>query len=245
MTRCGAARRFGAMGADPIGRARAALAPSGLILRGGLNFAPGEARPQGPGGAPAGAVVLVGNAGAAYWRHFSRWRAGQPAALANPLDTWSRVVIGEAAAAAGARVAMPNDRPFLPFQQWAMRAEGLRPSPLGLLIHPRYGLWHAFRGALLFAAALPEDDLHALNQAAREAIHPCDLCIGKPCLNSCPVSAYTVEGFAYEACLAHVRSGEGVGCRTGCLARNACPHGSEWRYPADVQAFHQRAFAGL
>lgn len=226
------------MSADLIERARAALAPSGLILRGGLNFAPGEERPVGPGGAPARAVVLVGNAGAGYWRHFSCWRAGQAASVANPLDTWSRMVIARAAAVASARVAMPNDLPYLPFQQWAMRAEGLRPSPLGLLIHPRFGLWHAFRGALLLDVEIPVE-------AVGEVNHPCDLCAGKPCLNTCPVSAYSVDGFAYQACLAHVRGGEGAACRTGCLARNACPHGAEWRYPAAVQAFHQRAFAGI
>lgn len=226
------------MGADLIERAAAALAPSGLIPRGGLNFAPDEERPAGPGGAPARAVILVGNAGAAYWRHFSRWRAAEGASIANPLDTWSRMVIEETADAVGARVAMPNDRPFLPFQQWAMRAEGLKPSPLGLLIHPRFGLWHAFRGALLLDVEIPI-------QAVAEVNHPCDLCVGKPCLNTCPVSAYSVEGFAYEACLAHVRGGEGAACRTGCLARNACPHGAEWRYPAEVQAFNQRAFAGI
>ena len=226
------------MGADPIERVRAALAPSGLIARGGLNFATDEERPEGPGGAPARAVVLVGNAGAAYWRHFSRWRAGQAASLANPLDTWSRMVIARAAGAVGARVAMPNDRPYLPFQQWAMRAEGLKPSPLGLLIHPRFGLWHAFRGALLLDVEIPI-------QAVGEVNHPCDLCLGKPCLNACPVSAYSAQGFAHEACLAHVRGGEGAVCRVRCLARNACPQGREWRYPAEVQAFHQRAFAGI
>ena len=216
-------------------RAAAALAPSGLILRGALNFSADEERPAGPGGAPARAVLLIGNGGAGYWPAFARWRAAQPADTKNPLDTWSRLVIAKAARATGGRVVMPNDRPYAPFQQWAMRAEGLRPSPLGLLIHPRYGLWHAFRGALLFDVEIPI-------QGAAEAIHLCDLCVGKPCLNSCPVSAYSQAGFAYEACVSHVRGGA---CRSGCLARNACPQGAEWRYPAEVQAFHQRAFAGF
>ena len=227
------------MSADLATRAAAALAPSGLILRGGLNFAEGEDRPPGPDGRPARAVLLVGNGGAAYWSQFSRWRAGQPASIPNPLDTWSRAAIRVAADAVGARVVMPNDRPFQPFQQWAMRAEGLKPSPLGLLIHPRFGLWHAFRGALLL-------DVEIEIQAVAEAIHLCDLCVGKPCLNGCPAGAHTGAGFAYQACLSHVRGNEGAACRAGgCLARNACPEGAEWRYPAKVQAFHQRAFAGL
>lgn len=217
---------------DAIAQIAGALGAHGLVLRGGFNFRDDEE-------APARAVLLVGNAGAAYWRHFERWWRSQPAGTANPLDTWSRMVIGMAADTAGARVLMPNDKPFAPFQQWARRAEGLRQSPLGLLIHPRYGLWHAYRGALLFdrelALPLPE-----------EPIHPCDACIGKPCLNSCPVGACTAAGFAYQACLAHVRGPDGAVCRDdGCIARNACPVGTAYRYPATVQAFHQKAFARL
>ena len=232
------------MEADLPDRVSAALAPGGLVLRGGLNFAEGEARPLGPGGAPARSVLLVGNAGAGYWPIFARWRDRQAVPVPDPLDAWSREVIGVAADAVGARVAMPNDRPFAPFQQWAMRAEGLRPSPLGLLMHPRFGLWHAFRGALLLDRGIPPEMLRELNGTGQP--HPCDLCTGKPCLKTCPVRAYTDKGFAYEACISHVRGRDGATCRDdGCMARNACPQGAEWRYPAEVQAFHQRAFARL
>jgi hypothetical protein len=217
----------------------ARLRESGLILRGGLHFARGEDRPSGPGGERAGSVMLVGNAGADYWRHFNCWRARQPADLADPLDCWSREVIGAVAQKAGARVLMPNDRPFAPFQQWAMRAEGLKPSPLGLLIHPRYGLWHAFRGALLFDEEIALPDVERSN-------HPCAVCDGKPCLKACPVGAQSEAGFAYAACVSHVRGADGQTCREGgCIARNACPVGERYRYPAPVQAFHQKAFAGF
>ncbi|TIT26469.1 MAG: hypothetical protein E5W86_12310, partial [Mesorhizobium sp.] len=160
-------------------------------------------------------------------------------AFANALDTWARAVIGSVAEEFGARAVSPSDRPYLPFQQWAMRAEGLRPSPLGILMHPRYGLWHAYRGALLFeqAIAIPKPDA---------ALHLCDACVEKPCLKSCPVDAYAADGFTHQACLAHVRGADGASCRSGgCLDRNACPYGSDSRYPADVQAFHMASFAGL
>lgn len=217
----------------------AALAAHGLILRGGFDFSPGEAAPPGPSGEPARAVLLVGNAGAAHWPHFSRWRETQRPDQSDPLDAWSRMVIGAVAERVGARLLMPNDRPYAPFQQWAIRAEGTRPSPLGILIHPEYGLWHAYRGALLF-------DVETLIQAPRASIHPCDACAGKPCLKPCPAGAFDGAGFGYRACLSHVRGAEGESCRSlGCLARNACPEGAAYRYPAAVQAFHQRAFAGL
>ena len=181
--------------------------------------------------------MLVGQAGAAPWPHFLRWREQQPPTIANPFDSWSRQVIGAVAEAFGARAVSPSDKPYLPFQQWAMRAEGLKPSPLGILMHPLYGLWHAYRGALLF-----EEEI-ALPQQG-EAIHLCDACVAKPCLKSCPVDAYSRDGFAYQACLAHVRGANGEPCRSGgCLDRNACPYGMEYRYPPDIQAFHMASFA--
>lgn len=215
----------------------AALARDGLIPRGGFSFADGEEATPGLSGAAARSVLLVGQAGAAPWPHFLRWRENQPQAIANPLDTWSRAVIGAVAEKFGARAVSPSDRPYLPFQQWAMRAERLKPSPLGILMHPKYGLWHAYRGALLF-----EDEIAV--QASETVVHLCDTCAEKPCMKSCPVNAYSLEGFAYQACLTHVRGRNGEACRTGgCLDRNACPYGTAYRHPADVQAFHMAAFA--
>jgi ferredoxin len=212
------------------------LARQGLILRGGFSFSPDVDAPSSAGGAPAKSVLLVGQAGDAPWPHFLRWRQSQPQDLADPLDTWSRHVIGEVAVGFGARAVSPSDRPWLPFQQWAMRAEGLRPSPLGILMHPEYGLWHAYRGALLF-------DVEISIQAPREVIHLCDACVGKACLKSCPVDAYSASGFAYQACRDHVRGPSGAPCRDGgCLDRNACPYGTSYRYAPQAQAFHMAAF---
>ena len=225
--------------AGSVDRIASALLANGLIRRGGFNFAPGETPPLGPSGAPAKAVLLVGQAGAAPWPHFMRWREKHSRTIANPLDTWSREVIRAVAETFGARAVSPSDRPYLPFQQWAMRAEGLKPSPLGILMHPQYGLWHAYRGALLFEQELPL-------QAVETPLHLCDACVEKPCLKSCPVDAYSEQGFAYQSCLAHVRGANGGPCRSGgCLDRNACPYGTAYRYPLEIQAFHMAAFAGL
>jgi len=217
----------------------AELAGQGFVLRGGFMFSPDEAAPMGPAGARARSVLLVGQAGAGPWPHFQRWRSGQPAGLSDPYDRFSQSVLAMVAARHGARAVSPSDRPYLPFQQWAMRAEGLRPSPLGILMHPEYGLWHAYRGALLFATDLELP-------ASREAVHLCDACLGKPCLNACPVDAHTLTGFSHLDCLAHVHAAAGQACREGgCGDRNACPEGAAYRYPAAVQAFHMAAFAGL
>ena len=152
----------------------AALGENGLILRGGIIF-DDDSAPAGPSGLPARSMLLVGHAGAAPWPHFLRWRETQPAGLSDPLDTWSRLVIGAVAVKAAARAVSPSDRPYLPFQQWAMRAEGLKVSPLGILMHPEFGLWHAYRGALLF------DDEVPISQSEKP-IHLCDLCDRKTLL---------------------------------------------------------------
>ncbi|MER8729563.1 hypothetical protein NKH28_06930 [Mesorhizobium sp. M1227] len=217
----------------------AALSAHGLMLRGGFDFAGGEETPSGLSGAAARSVLLVGQAGAAPWPHFLRWLERQSQPIDDPLDRWSREVIGAVAERFGARAVSPSDRPYLPFQQWAMRAEGLKPSPLGILMHPKYGLWHAYRGALLFENEIALQEPH-------DVIHLCDTCLEKPCLKSCPVEAYSANGFAHETCLAHVLGQNGAPCRTGgCLDRNACPYGTDYRYPSEVQAFHMAAFARL
>ncbi|MGE0279747.1 MAG: hypothetical protein AB7P20_03920 [Rhizobiaceae bacterium] len=223
---------------DVLAKLGKALAVHGLVLRGGFDFSPDDHIPTTETGKPARSVLLIGNAGGAFWPHFKRWCQDQPVDLKNPLDTWSRETMERAATGQGVTFVSPSDKPFMPFQQWAMRAERLRPSPLGILMHPQWGLWHAYRGALLFDSrlGLPEPRLTE---------HLCDACVAKPCLTACPVEAYTAIRFDHAGCLGHVR-GQGSRCRDqGCLDRNACPYGTEHRYPAEMQAFIMRAYAGV
>ena len=202
-----------------------ALAPHGLIPLGAARH---EGKP----------LILIGHAGSSFWPHFSAWRETQPETLANPLDAWSESVIGPIAETLGGEALFPWQKPHHPFQQWAMAATGMKPSPLGILIHPVYGLWHAFRGAILF-------DADVLIQAPEILNHPCDTCAGKPCLSACPVSAFSSDGYDVAACRAHLVGGAGNECMEGgCLARRACPVGREFMYDDAQMAFHMRAFAG-
>ncbi len=217
-----------------------ALALHGLRLRGGFAFATGEDAPAGLGANPARSVLLVGHAGGEMWPHFTTWLATQTEGLVNPLDTWSKAIIGAVAQSFDARPVFPSDPPYMPFQKWAMRAEGISASPLGILMHPEFGLWHAYRGALLFDLQL------LIPEPVQKVSHACDACAEKPCLSTCPVTAYSTAVFAVEGCRSHVRSDTGHVCReAGCMTRNACPVGVTYRYSTEQQAFHQRAFARL
>lgn len=218
---------------DKIAMIRAAFAPHGIFVRGIVPF--GDDGPEMAGGR-ARSVVLLGNIGGSIWHPFSQWRRCHPDA-ADPLDAWSMEVIRPVAEAAGGTAWFPSERPWQPFQQWAMRAEGLRPSPLGILIHPDYGLWHGYRGALGFLEAIDHPAV-----AARP--HPCETCLDKPCLASCPAGAVTIDRFDVPACRTYLAGeGESTCMQAGCLARNACPVGAEHRYPAGQLRFHMAALS--
>ena len=112
----------------------------------------------------------------------------------------------------------------------------MHPSPIGLLIHPHWGLWHAYRGALVFERRI---ELPAIEPKAS----PCEACAAKPCLSACPVHAFSGGSYDLDACVSHVRSAAGVACREGgCLARRACPVGDEFRYLPAQARFHTEAF---
>lgn len=207
-----------------LARLASLLSPHGLLTRGTTTH-------------DGQTVFLIGHGGSSIWRHFSAWLANQNTAPENPLDTWSRQIITAAATEIGGRAVFPSDKPYLPFQQWAMQAEGLRPSPLGILIHPVYGLWHAWRGAII----LPDDKLI---QPLEKLSHPCDTCVEKPCLSACPVSAFSDGGYDVAACRTHLQTDAGQTCMTcGCQARLACPVGREYAYEPEQMRFHMRAFA--
>lgn len=209
------------------------LAPSGMFVRGGFLVEEGEAIPVLPGGRPTATVLLVGNAGTAMWEAFER---DGDRTLRHPLDSWLRPRIEDAAAAVDAHPLFPNDGPpFIPVQDWAMRAEPVYRSPLGILIHPDFGLWHVYRAVLLLAEVV---DL----PARREAPSPCESCEKKPCLTVCPADAFLPDSFDAPACAAHVESDAGTACRDrGCLARRACPVGRDRLYGPAQQAFHTAA----
>lgn len=215
-----------------------ALDAYGLRVRGGFPVDAADGVPAASDGG-AGALLLVGNAGSAMWPAFAaapEARDGRP----DPLDRWSRR-IGEALAARfAARALFPfGGPPHHPFQRWAARAEPLHASPLGLLIHPQYGLWHAYRFALWFAD-VPAD----LPVPGRpEAGSPCAACVARPCLLACPVGAFDGQGYDVARCTALLRAQPDAPCNTaGCAARRACPHGAAHRYLPEHARFHMRAF---
>ena len=87
-----------AAAADILREFASALAPHGLISRGGFHPEPGEPELDG-----AATVLLAGNAGSAMWRAFAPYSDGEP----DPLNRWTRRVVEPIAENFGARAAYP------------------------------------------------------------------------------------------------------------------------------------------
>jgi hypothetical protein len=213
-----------------VSQLSALLGAHGLEPRGWFAIEAGDI-PAGSTMVTAGSAgLLIGNHGPAMWDAFSRspeYADGAP----HPMDRWTRRIVEAALPQLGrpAIALFPFGGEVWPFQRFARRAMGLQSSPLGLLIHPQYGLWHALRAAIIFPSLASVTPVHA-------GKHPCDDCADKPCLNTCPVGAFSGDGFAVAACRAWLATSTagpdrmGPDCMGhGCAARNACPVGREWR----------------
>jgi hypothetical protein len=210
------------------------LAGTGLIVRGAFHPVPDDGVRALADGRAAKTAVLVGNAGKAMWESFRR--DVPEIAGKDPLDSWVDAHLERAAAALGTEIVFATRKPWPPIQRWALRAGGVHRSPIGILIHPEYGLWHVYRGALLFAEKLD------LASAPVSTQSPCDTCAKKPCLTACPADAFEPDGFDMHACVGHVESAKGRACASGgCLARRACPVGRAHAYVAEEGAFHMAA----
>jgi len=214
----------------------AEVAAQGLACRGGFQPAPDEDIPRAPDGAPALTVVLLGFTGA---HHFERFAASAELAdgAPHPLDRWSRRLIDALARRHGASALYPfGGPPWLPFQRWAQRAEPVYVSPINLLIHPVYGLWHAYRGALAFAERLELPPRTATPS-------PCASCAAKPCLHTCPVAALGPAGLDVARCHDYLEHNSQAACYdVACQARASCPVGAEHRYGPTQARFHLQAF---
>ena len=177
-----------------------------------------------------GSLVLVGPDEPAFWPIFSaspEFKDGMP----DPLDRWSKRMLGPIAAAAGGIAYFPSDGPpFRPFYTWALRSGRMWASPIGFLVHDTAGLWASFRGAVWVPEVL----------APVSAEQPCLAC-DAPCTSACPAEALR-DGYDVTACKSHINGPDTVDCTgSGCAARRACPVGQGNRLRAQAR-FHMEAF---
>jgi epoxyqueuosine reductase len=205
--------------------ARAAAA-QGLFLSGQAPILPEDGMAPG-----LSTAILLSPDEPGFWPLFTasaEYGDGRPDAL----DRWSRRVIGRIACDLGAKAVFPfGGPPWRPFTRWATRSGRAHVSPVGLLVHDVAGLFISYRGAILLAEDLPP----------APAANPCTGCAA-PCLQACPVGAFSAQGYDVPACHAFLDGRDGAECMGGgCKVRRACPVGQA-RRPAAQSAFHMKAF---
>lgn len=188
-------------------------------------------------------VVLLGNAGPMWWQVFSASPESSDG-QAHPMDRVSKRLGDTLAAKWQCTVVYPSDGPpYPPFLAWAQASGQAYPSKLGPMIHHRFGLWHAYRAALVFdgQGKLKVSDEESPEGKASEG-HPCQSCADQPCLNTCPVNAIGLGRYDIPACLGHLNDQPSDCLAQGCAARRACPVGHDFYYSTDQAEFHMRAF---
>lgn len=206
-----------------------AVQDAGLIVMGALH----------PRVVPAkqldgGTLILLGTA-AAFWPVLKRseeWQDQRP----DPVDRWSRRVVGGMAQELGAQAHFPfGGPPYAPFIDWALKSGRTFSSPVGALVHDTVGMMISFRGALHFEHEFP------IPKPAAQS--PCTTCPA-PCTTACPVGALNAEAFYnVDACHGHLSTPDGQSCMTGgCAARLACPLSAGAGRLAEQSAHHMKAF---
>ena len=75
------------------------------------------------------------------------------------------------------------------------------PSPIGLYVHARAGLWISYRGAVALPGRL---------ELPQPSAPPCPACAGHPCASACPVGALST-GAPYDVarCQSYLRTEAG------------------------------------
>ena len=213
----------------PPGSPMSALAEAGLVLQGVIPVVDLDAdiraaiRTAGTDPDAFESLVLLGQAGRTLWDRRVRHHLD----AADPFDDTVRAMVAEWFRSehpdARWEVVYPGDA-LLPLGRLAADVGWGEPSPLGLTIHERFGLWVAHRIVFLTDLELAAGD------GSAGAGRPCEACRDRPCVPACPVDAVSFRaGFDVETCARH-RVAPGTECAFQCLARNACPVGSEHRY---------------
>lgn len=183
-------------------------------------------------------LLLIGHGGPTLWRQL---QANSPAAT-DPVDSYSIATthqfIDRYLAGAASLILYPsNDQYLLPLSELGQLAGWSQPTPLGLGIHPSFGVWFAYRVALLTTAVLPTNaPVDPTGQP-----HACLSCTHKPCISACPAQAVQPDGFDIFAC-SRYRLQPKSACADRCLARMACPMAPEQRYTlAQIQYHYQHS----
>lgn len=190
-------------------------------------------------------LVLIAHGGRKLWQRFNQ----EAGVGENPLDqmcvdAWQSVMSGEDFRRVEYEILYPTSEPLascgVSLAELGSLAGWQQKSPLGIGIHPEFGLWSAIRLLVLVDgdSVWPDDND---GSEAQKSPSICDSCVDRPCLSSCPAGATDFQEFDVPACIAF-RQTDASPCEQTCLSRLACPVAKEHSY-SKVQLNYHYAYS--
>ena len=177
-------------------------------------------------------LILLGNGGSRFWESMQHHRT-RSLQDDNPVDNFFiRSVENAFDADPDYRIIYPGNH-LLPLQGLGKLAGWHNDSPLGLGIHPVFGLWFAYRGIILSNT----DFIPAADDFDTQFESPCAACQNKPCINACPAAAVTRSGLKIKPC-SNYRLESDSRCQSRCISRLVCPIGRDYRYLEEQMTYH-------
>jgi epoxyqueuosine reductase len=177
-------------------------------------------------------LILIGHAGTAFWRSLNE-RVAEPADQAHPVDTFTVAVAEQFFQTEHPAVSWEIVYPgayTVSLQEVGKLAGWHHASPFMVGVNAHFGSWFAYRALVLANTALPVT-------ATVVSESPCVTCEATPCISACPARALDDGKFHLEKCLGYRQQADSQ-CKNTCLARRACPVGSEHRYSDEQMHYH-------
>jgi len=166
-------------------------------------------------------LILIGHGGKALWESVTKSGIGG----ADPIDEFTlrtiRQWMSECQPDNRYAILYPGPQPIA-LQRLGALAGWHHASPFMVGIDAEWGTWYAYRAVVLA-------DTHFAPSPAVDHVSPCAACQARPCIAACPASAMAGGAFSLQKCVAW-RKQDGSTCALTCLARVACPVGSDHRY---------------
>ena len=190
-------------------------------------------------------LLLFGHAGRRLWTSVQAEQARGTLTSEHPIDEhslrsverWLQQALPNTRARFVYPVGLPSGQ-HVGLQRLGSLAGWHYASPFMIGIDAHWGSWFAYRVALITDSALAPSPVEDLG-------HPCPSCTHPPCIRACPGQALDSGRMDVARCQRQ-RLAEGSPCALGCVARLACPVGTEHRYDiAQIQHSGQGSLAAI
>jgi len=132
----------------------------------------------------------------------------------------------------------PSGELAIPLTKLGVLAGWQQESPLLIGINRRWGLWFAYRVALLadtnFEVVVAEGSV--FDPSVKQS-SPCTNCVGKECVQACPAKAIKGNKLDLNTCVVY-RQEDASLCKDRCVARLSCPVKTEHQYTEEQIVYH-------